>query len=203
MLHNKKMISLLLFPILFFSCNTWKRTLRSGEVPVKKIWVGLMKGDWSHFKYCHYNLSDNDLSEIDLSPQEVYTMDSLSFMNFTVDSDIRPLIHLDKKRVTYYLKKSGKIIGAIDAGINAKNWYNEGGYGCIDSSLGEKILYRLNNNRLFLLKISVLPSYRLESTFNVYIDSSGKYMSLRIWGTSVPLEQEILALKNPRGQITK
>lgn len=186
------------------SCNTWVQTLDKGKEPVKKYWGKLASRNWGYFlKRCGYRLADSDVARLELIPERIYIIDSESLMNYKPSQSIKPLLKLDRTRATYFILKDRKIIGFIDAAYDGRAWSNRNGYGCIDSMLGSKFLRRINSNGLIHLYVSMSPSYHREMPFNVYKDDKGKYMSLRIWGDSIPLEKEILKIKNEMTQYDK
>ena len=177
----------------------WQSTMQSGVIPLKEKWgerIAVRGWDWT--KFYNTELSADDWDSVQLVPVPIFTLDSISFMNLAVTSNIETLMVLDEARATFYFNnKSIDKYVAFGYGKYENNEWRSNGYGGIGYSCIEVVNSVLHKNG-FIGTLYIIPSPKISPNFKygfIIFYENGKLMYVKAGFTAKPLNEAIIEFR--------
>jgi hypothetical protein len=176
--------------------NVWKKTLDEGKEQVKSYWIDLVDGKWDFFQKSYQtNLSEADVSSMNLVPIPIYTIDSISFYQATTKSTLIQRLNLDTNNALYLVKKDSSFVARIYPQWQSNQWRNGEGYSGLFLPVAQK-LYSLYAIGIQIYIINIHPYYKHKYHYYFMAFDNGKdLMSIQSDGSEIPLMQDIDNLK--------
>ena len=208
---TKYSIALLLLSVLFLTCcksqpfppsgakakqlKAQRKTLEEAKGEIKENWLSWVHGDWMWFKkFYNESLSEADVPNMTMVPIPIYRMDSVSFYNYTTDTDIANSLALETKKADYLVLLKDSAFVATDEVYYYPDgkWNTGGGYSGLFPGIA---------NKYYTLYSQGIPFYRLHLYMNKssyhyswsFYDNGKEFVSIQSDGSEISLIQQLNA----------
>ncbi|MDH7463878.1 hypothetical protein QEG73_21430 [Chitinophagaceae bacterium 26-R-25] len=177
--------------------SAWQATVNTPftDSAIKAYWVELIGDRWNFFKEEKSNLSPDDVPNLKFIQSLNYTMDSSSFANYSKKQSIASILLLDRGSIVSYAVKNDSVVAVVFPKIINGKWGNGGGYTVPFKPLSNKLsaIYK-EGGEVYNIKVYASPA-RSQGGNYIVTYKNDKFMSITMDGSLVPLEDELLKLK--------